>query len=213
MNTEPKLPETEEMWRAVVDRDGDYDGVFFTAVKTTGIFCRPICPARKPLRENVEFFRGAREALSAGYRPCLRCRPETAPGSPAWRGAGATVSLALRLISETATEGESVEVLAARLGVGTRHLRRMFNEHLGAPPKAIAQTERFAIARQLLIETDMPITQVALAWSPILCSMEPQLTKLGSPNEESSLTRIFGTRNSDMPREPLGASGNRARTM
>ena len=82
MNIEPKLPEPEEMWRAVVERDGGYDGVFVTAVKTTGIFCRPICPARKPLQENVEFFGAAREALLAGYRPCLRCRPLEQGGAP-----------------------------------------------------------------------------------------------------------------------------------
>lgn len=151
----------QQYYRALKAQDRRFDGRFFTCVTSTGIYCRPVCPAPTPKRGNCVFVRSAAEAEAAGFRACLRCRPETAPGSPAWLGTGATVKRGLRLIAETAAEGRSVEDLAERLGVGSRHLRRLFNEKLGASPKAIAQTERFAIARQLLVETDLPVAEVA----------------------------------------------------
>jgi AraC family transcriptional regulator, regulatory protein of adaptative response / DNA-3-methyladenine glycosylase II len=150
-------------YRAVETRDARFDGRFFTAVKTTGVFCRPICSARTPLRRNVEFFKSAAGAFSAGYRPCLRCRPELAPR--AWVGNGAALYLqhALALIEQGFLEDRSLADLAGRIGVTDRHLRRLFGEHLGASPIEVAQTRRLLFAKQLIDQTVLPITQIALA--------------------------------------------------
>ena len=150
-------------FRIISARDARYDGRFFTAVKTTGIYCRPVCPARVPRRENVQFFATAPAAQEAGFRPCLRCRPETAPDTPAWRGTSSTIGRALRLIEEGALDTGSVEALASRLGVGGRHLRRLFLKHVGASPVSVAVTRRVLLAKHLLHETELSITQVALA--------------------------------------------------
>ncbi|MCA3692170.1 AlkA N-terminal domain-containing protein [Aquidulcibacter sp.] len=144
-------------------RDSRYDGRFFTAVKTTGIYCRPVCPARLPKKENVVFFPSAAVAQEAGFRPCLRCRPETAPDTPAWRGTSSSVGRALRLIEEGALDTGSVEQLAARLGLGDRQLRRLFLKHVGASPVSVALTRRLLLAKQLLHETKLSITQIAMA--------------------------------------------------
>jgi AraC family transcriptional regulator, regulatory protein of adaptative response / DNA-3-methyladenine glycosylase II len=149
--------------RARKARDPRFDGKFFIAVKTTAIYCRPICPAPSPKEENVEYFPSAAAAAQAGYRPCLRCRPEASPGTPAWLGTSATVSRALRLIGESALDDGGVESLAERLGVGSRHLRNLFVTHLGAPPIAVAQTRRVHFAKKLIDETDLPFTEIALA--------------------------------------------------
>src|SRR5215831_14942740 len=127
-------------YRAVQARDARYDGRFFTCVKTTGIYCRPICPARPPKLENCTFVPTAAAAQEARYRPCLRCRPESSPDLDAWRGTSATVSRALRMIESGALDGGDVDALASRLGVGSRHLRRLFGQHLGAAPITVAQT-------------------------------------------------------------------------
>jgi AraC family transcriptional regulator of adaptative response / DNA-3-methyladenine glycosylase II len=129
-------------WRALQTRDARFDGRFVTAVRSTGIYCRPVCPALAPKRANCLFLPCAAAAQEAGFRPCLRCRPEASPGTPAWLGTSATVSRALRLISEGALDSAGVEDLAARLGVGDRHLRRLFRRHLGASPRTVAQTRR-----------------------------------------------------------------------
>jgi len=150
-------------YRAVKLRDARFDGRFFTAVKTTGIYCRPVCPARTPLSRNVTFFPTAAAAQEAGFRPCLRCRPETAPDMGAWRGTSNTVSRGLALIELGALDQSDVEGLATRLGLGERQLRRLFRTHLGASPVAVAQTRRILLARQLLHETQLPITQIAFA--------------------------------------------------
>lgn len=150
-------------YRALGSRDARFDGRFFVGVVTTGIYCRPICPAPTPKRRNVRFFPCAAAAAEAGFRPCLRCRPEASPWTPAWQGTSATVSRALRLIDEGALDAEDVESLAARLGLGSRHLRRLFEEHVGASPLAVAQTRRIHFAKKLLDETDLPVTRVALA--------------------------------------------------
>lgn len=150
-------------YRALSARDARFDGRFFVGVLTTGIYCRPICPARRPLRRNVRFFASAAAAGEAGLRPCLRCRPEAAPGTPAWQGTSATVTRALRLVGEGALDRDSVEALALRLGVGERHLRRLFREHLGASPVAVAQTRRLHFAKKLIDETDLAMTRVAEA--------------------------------------------------
>ncbi len=149
--------------RARLARDPRFDGLFFTGVKSTGIYCRPVCPAPAPRPENIAYFPTADAAAAAGLRPCLRCRPETAPGTPAWNGTSATVTRAMHLIREGALNGGSVADLAERLGLGARHLRRLFNKHVGTTPRAIADNQRILFAKQLITETDMPITQVALA--------------------------------------------------
>src|SRR5690348_6597923 len=150
-------------YRAVAQRDPRFDGRFFTGVKTTGIYCRPICPARTPHKENVTFFPTAAAAQEAGFRPCLRCRPETAPDLGAWRGTSNTVSRALALIELGALDEARLEALAERLGIGERHLRRLFQQHLGASPIAVAQTRRVLLAKQLIHETRLPMAEVALA--------------------------------------------------
>ncbi|MDV7341166.1 DNA-3-methyladenine glycosylase 2 family protein [Terasakiella sp. A23] len=151
-------------YQALKTRDARFDGRFFTAVSSTGIFCRPICPATTPKPENCTFYPSASAALNAGFRPCLRCRPESAPASPAWLGTQALVSRAMRLIEEGALdEGQTVENLCDRLGVGERHLRRLFNEHLGASPKQVAQTRRLMFAKRLLVQTTAPITEISYA--------------------------------------------------
>src|SRR4051794_7799276 len=138
--------EHDACYRAVKLRDARFDGRFFTAVKTTGIYCRPVCPARTPRSENVRFFPSAAAAQEAGFRPCLRCRPETAPDMGAWRGTSNTVSRALSLIELGALDQGDLESLADRLGVGDRQLRRLFRQHLGASPVAVAQTRRILLA-------------------------------------------------------------------
>ena len=153
----------ESCQKARKARDPRFDGRFFIAVRTTSIYCRPICPAPSPKEENVEYYPSAAAAAQAGYRPCLRCRPEASPGTPAWLGTSATVSRALRLIGESALDDAGVESLAQRLGVGSRHLRNLFVAHLGAPPVAVAQTRRSHFAKKLIDETDLPFTEIAMA--------------------------------------------------
>jgi AraC family transcriptional regulator of adaptative response / DNA-3-methyladenine glycosylase II len=150
-------------YRALASRDARFDGRFFTAVASTGIYCRPVCPARTPLRRNCRFFPSAAAAGEAGFRPCRRCRPEAAPGSAAWQGSSAAVGRALRLVGEGALDRGSVDQLAERVGAGGRHLRRLFDQHLGASPLAVAQTRRVHFAKKLLDETNLPITQIAHA--------------------------------------------------
>lgn len=155
------LPEPPVCYRAITARDRRFDGLIFTAVKTTGIFCRPICPARTPLAKNVTFFSTAAAAIAAGYRPCLRCRPEVSPAAPAWRGTAPTVERALRLIEEGALDDQGVDRLAARLGVSDRHLRRLFLDHLGATPVAVAQTRRALFAKRLITDSALSFTEIA----------------------------------------------------
>src|SRR5512138_2382668 len=150
-------------YRAIATRDRRFDGRLFIAVKTTGVYCRPVCPARTPKRENVRFFASAAAAQEAGYRPCLRCRPEASPDLGAWRGTSNTVSRALALIEGGAMDTGDVDALAARLGVGERQLRRLFRQHLGASPVSVAQTRRVLLAKQLIQETRLPMSEVALA--------------------------------------------------
>jgi AraC family transcriptional regulator of adaptative response / DNA-3-methyladenine glycosylase II len=150
-------------YRAIQTRDARFDGQFFTAVKSTGIYCRPICPAPTPQRRNCTFYPSAAAAHEAGFRPCLRCRPEVAPEVPAWSGTSATVTRAMRLISEGLLDKADVAGLAERLGIGDRHLRRLFLEHVGATPVAVAQTRRILFAKKLLTETKLPIVDVAFA--------------------------------------------------
>jgi AraC family transcriptional regulator, regulatory protein of adaptative response / DNA-3-methyladenine glycosylase II len=155
--------ERDICYRALQSRDSRFDGRFFTGVTSTGVYCRPVCPARTPRMENCAFFVCAAAAEAAGFRPCLRCRPETAPGTPAWLGTSATVTRALRLIDGGALDDGGVDDLAARLGVGARHLRRLFACQLGVSPRAVALTRRVHLARQLLEQTSLPVEAVALS--------------------------------------------------
>jgi AraC family transcriptional regulator, regulatory protein of adaptative response / DNA-3-methyladenine glycosylase II len=149
--------------RARLSRDARFDGKFYIAVLTTKVYCRPICPARTCKESNVRYYPTAAAAAEAGFRPCLRCRPECSPGTPAWLGTSNTVSRALRLIDETGLEDGGIESLAERLGIGARHLRRLFVRHLGATPIAVAHTRRLHFAKKLIDETSLPMSQVAEA--------------------------------------------------
>jgi AraC family transcriptional regulator of adaptative response / DNA-3-methyladenine glycosylase II len=153
----------EVCYRALRTRDSRFDGVFYTAVVSTGIFCRPICPARTPKLENCIFLPSAAAAHQMGFRPCLRCRPEIAPGLAGWRGSANTVSRALSLIAQGGLDEDGVEPLAARLGVGARHLRRLFDRYVGAAPVAVAQAHRVLFAKQLITETRLGMAEIALA--------------------------------------------------
>jgi AraC family transcriptional regulator of adaptative response / DNA-3-methyladenine glycosylase II len=156
--------DADACYRALLTRDARFDGRFFVAVTTTGIYCRPVCPATTAKRNHCRFFPSAAAAALAGFRPCLRCRPETAPEHPAWHGTSSTVSRALALISAGELDGHAnVERLAARLGVGERHLRRLFDKHLGASPVAVAQTRRVLFAKQLIHETSLKMGDIAFA--------------------------------------------------
>ena len=149
--------------RARLSRDARFDGKFFIGVRGSRVYCRPICPAPTAKEENCRYFASAAAAAEAGYRPCLRCRPECSPGTPAWLGTSNTVARALRLIGETGLEDGGVELLAERLGVGSRHLRRLFLKHLGATPIAVAHTRRLHFAKKLIDETMLPMAHVAQA--------------------------------------------------
>src|SRR5712691_142842 len=147
--------------RARVTRDRRYDGRFFSGVRTTRIYCRPVCPVRTAQGKNVEFYATAAAAEAAGFRPCLRCRPETAPFSPAWQGSRTTVHRAMRLIRDGALDRAGVNDLAARLGVGSRHLDRLFQRHIGATPLQVARTLRVQSAKRLLDRTKLPMSDIA----------------------------------------------------
>ncbi len=149
--------------RARLSRDARFDGRFFIGVCTTGIYCRPICPANLPRSENVTFFPTAAAASEAGFRPCLRCRPECAPGTPAWAGTSTTVQRGLRLIAAGALDDGNIEQLAERLGVTSRHLRRLFSRHVGASPLAVAHTQRLHFAKRLIDQTALPMRDICVA--------------------------------------------------
>jgi AraC family transcriptional regulator, regulatory protein of adaptative response / DNA-3-methyladenine glycosylase II len=155
--------EVRALDRARVSRDPRFDGRFFIAVTSTGIYCRPICPVRSPKRANIRYFETAAAAAAAGFRPCLRCRPEAAPGSAAWLGTSAVVRRALRLIEDGALDGGSVSTLAACVGIGPRHLNRLFARYVGASPITVAQTRRLHFAKTLIDETALRMTDIALA--------------------------------------------------
>ncbi len=149
-------------YEALRTRDHRFDGKFFVGVKTTGIYCRPICPA-KPKPENVEFFNSQLEAEKAGYRPCLRCRPESAPRSPAWIGKSAVVQRAIKILATQETIDLNEDEFAERFGVTARHLRRLFVDEIGKTPKQISQENRLNLARKLIAETHLSIAETAFA--------------------------------------------------
>lgn len=158
MNAQPR----HILYDALVNRDARFDGKLFFAVTSTGIYCRPVCPAPKPKPENVLFFADAETAALAGFRACKRCRPEARPGSPAWEGTKATVTRALRLLAGTDAP-ESVIELADKLGVTDRHLRRLFKTHLGKSPMEVKQENRLSLAKTLLKDSDANIADIAFA--------------------------------------------------
>lgn len=159
------IPTPDACYAAMLARDRAFDGVFFTGVKSTGIYCRPVCPARPPLFRNCTFHESAAAAVAAGFRACKRCRPESAPGSPAWNGSAASVARALKLIDSGALDpvesAVPVEALGDRLGVGARQVRRLFARHLGVSPVAVAQAKRLAAAVTLIDEGRLPMAQIA----------------------------------------------------
>jgi len=181
--TAPTAADHEVCYRAVQARDARFDGRFCTAVVTTGIYCRPSCPARTPKPTNVRFFACAAAAEEAGFRACKRCRPESAPGDPAWDRRGDLVGRAVRLIAGGAMAEGGVPGLARRLAVSERHLRRLFVEELGTGPLQVAATRRLALARLLLDQSDLPVTEVAFAagFASIRRWNHAMVTAYGSP--------------------------------
>ncbi|KHT50301.1 DNA-3-methyladenine glycosylase 2 family protein [Vibrio sinaloensis] len=154
---------TLECQRARMARDARFDGRFYVAVKSTGIFCRPICPANLPKEENVEYFIDKAQALQAGYRPCLRCKPDSAPSSWAWKGVETTLYRALQLIEQGELQSHSLTQLATRLGISDRYLRQLFQTHLGMAPKQYAQYQQLMFAKHLLHSSSMSVTDIAFA--------------------------------------------------
>ncbi len=191
-------------YQAVASRDRRFGGRFVVAVTTTGVYCRPGCPAPLPRRTNCTFFACAAAAERAGFRACRRCRPETAPGTPAWAGTSAPVARALRLIDAGVVDREGVEALAARVGMGERHLRRLFLEHVGAGPLAVARTRRVHFARRLLDETPLPVEEVALA-----AGFESPRTFRAAFRQAFGLAPSELRRKGPAAREPHGASTSR----
>lgn len=152
----------ELLYKIVCARDKRYDGRFYCGVRTTGIYCRPICPAR-PKLQNITFYRSAAEAEKEGYRPCLRCRPDLAPSSVQWNGTAAVVGRALAMINRGEFDDVPFEEFAAKLGVSDRHLRRLFEEHVGASPLEVAGSKRLHLAKHLLAQSNLSITEIAFA--------------------------------------------------
>src|SRR3954464_12838509 len=157
------LLDTERCYRAVASRDARFDGQFITAVKTTGIYCRPSCPATTPKRANVEFLPTAGAAQQRGYRACRRCLPDAVPGSPEWNVRADLAARAMRLIGDGVVERTGVPGLAAALGYSERHLNRVLTAELGAGPLALARAHRAHTARLLIERSGLPLTGVAFA--------------------------------------------------
>ncbi len=157
------IEDGEACYRAVKSRDRRFDGVFYTAVTSTGIYCRPSCPAITPKRANARFYRTAAAAQGAGFRACKRCLPDAVPGSPRWDVAGDVAGRAMRLISDGVIEREGVDGLATRVGYTSRHLNRLLVDQVGAGPLALARARRANAARVLIETTAMPMSDVAFA--------------------------------------------------
>lgn len=157
------LENHEVYYAAMKSRDPRFDGRFFIGVHTTGIYCRPVCPAPNPKSENVSFYPTAAAAKKAGFRPCLRCLPESSPGTPEWDSASTSIAQALRMISAGYLNENSVDELAEELYLSSRQLRRLFEEHLGASPNEVAQTQRLHFAKKLINETNLNMTEVAFS--------------------------------------------------
>src|ERR1700733_1765093 len=180
-------------WQAVYSRDHRFDGFFFAGIASPGVFCRPICPVSFGHPESVHWFQSASAAEAAGFRPCRRCRPDTAPGSSAWFGTWAVVSRALKLISEGALDGGNLEQLADRVGIGSRHLRRLFQQHLGASPLKIARSHRVLVARNLIVETQLPVSEIALGTGFRSIRQFNHSVRTAFGNSPTALRRLHGT--------------------
>lgn len=157
------MPNRNACLTALRSRDARFDGVFFTAVRTTRIYCRPSCPAMTPKDANVDFYPSAAAAQDAGFRACRRCRPDTVPGSPEWDARGDAVARAVRLIADGTIEREGVPGVAARLGYSVRQLQRLTQAELGASPVALARSQRAHTARILIETSDLSLSEVAFA--------------------------------------------------
>ncbi len=157
------VPDRRICDQARLSRDARFDGLFFTAVTSTRIYCRPVCPAPSPKPQNVRYYASAAAAEADGFRPCLRCRPELSPGNDIWQRGDHVIARVLKLMDQGVLDEGSMEDLSARVGLGARQLRRIFVERLGAPPMAVHTTRRLLFAKQLLTETHLPVTDVALA--------------------------------------------------
>lgn len=155
------LPAVETCQQARLSRDARFDGLFYIAVKSTGIYCRPVCPARAPAEHQVQYFASAASAAAAGFRPCLRCRPDSAPGSPAWQGNQTSLRRAMKLIDQGALQDGNQTSLCERLGISERYLRKLFAQYLGVSPKQYALYQQILFAKQLLHQTQMPVTDIA----------------------------------------------------
>src|SRR5580658_1187193 len=156
-------PGDEQRYQAAVSKDPRFDGVFFIAVTSTGIYCRPSCPAITPKRENARFYPTAAAAQQAGFRACKRCRPDASPGSPEWNIRADTTARAMRLIADGVIDREGVAGLASRLGYEQRQVRRLLTEELGAGPLALGRAQRAQTARTLVETTSLPVGEIALA--------------------------------------------------
>lgn len=159
----PAFPDAETCDKARLARDPSFDGLFFSGVRSTKIYCRPVCPVRPAKSVNVTFYPTAAAAEQAGFRPCLRCRPETAPDSAAWRATATTVGRAMRLIEDGFLDARSVDELATSLGIGSRHLSRLFTQHAGASPTQVAATNRVQRAKRMIDAGDMALSEIAFA--------------------------------------------------
>ena len=157
------VPDPDTCFRAMQSRDSRFDGCFFVAVSSTGIYCRPSCPAAPPRREHVSFYPTAAAAQASGYRACLRCRPDASPGSPEWNLRADVAGRAMRLIADGVVDREGVDGLARRLAYSPRQLRRLLQSELGAGPLSLARAQRAQTARLLIETTDLPFADVAFA--------------------------------------------------
>ncbi|RLV56634.1 DNA-3-methyladenine glycosylase 2 family protein [Aeromicrobium phragmitis] len=185
----------DQRYRAVQAKDGRFDGLFYTAVRTTGIFCRPSCPALTPRRENVTFFSTPAAAVGAGFRACRRCRPDRTPGSPEWNVRGDLVARAMRLIGDGVVEREGVPGLARRLGYSERQLHRSLTAEVGAGPLAIARSNRAQLARTLIETTDLPLADIAFA------------AGFGSIRQfNDTIRRVYAVSPRELRRGPRGAT-------
>jgi AraC family transcriptional regulator of adaptative response / DNA-3-methyladenine glycosylase II len=180
-------------WQAVYSRDHRFDGRFFAGIARTGVYCRSICPVSFGHPESVQWFQSAAAAEANGFRPCGRCRPETSPGSSAWFGTWAVVSRALKLISEGALDGGNLEQLAERVGLGSRHLRRLFQRHLGASPLKIARSHRVLMAKNLIVESRLPLTEIARATGFRSIRQFNHSVRTAFRHSPTALRRLHGT--------------------
>ncbi|WP_154792177.1 DNA-3-methyladenine glycosylase 2 family protein [Occultella kanbiaonis] len=191
-------PAFAERYRAIAARDARFDGLFITAVSSTGIYCRPSCPARTPKPENVTFYLTSAAAQEAGYRACRRCLPEAAPGTPEWNLRGDLVGRSMRLVADGVVDREGVSGLASRLGYSSRQVQRLLVAELGAGPLALARAQRAQSARALLTGTDLRLSDVAFA------------AGFGSVRQfNDTINEVFGTRPRDLRLRGRRATGDR----